>query len=83
MKEEEIRRIHELYHKQAEVLADAFVQSSVRIQSEFPEGTQEDHDNMMRQIINNAQNAVNASLESMKQAITSETNKLVKEKKND
>lgn len=82
MKEEEKQQIRELYHKQADVMADAFIQSSERIQKEFPEGTQEDYDNMMKQIISNAQNAVNASLESMKEALASETGKLIKEKKN-
>jgi len=82
MKEEEKQQIRELYHKQADAMADAFIQSSERIQKEFPEGTQKDYDNMMKQIISNAQHAVNASLESMKEALASETGKLIKEKKN-
>lgn len=82
MKEKEKQQIRELYHKQADAMADAFIQSSERIQKEFPEGTQEDYDNMMQQIVNNAQNAVTASLESLRQAMSSETSKLIKEKKN-
>lgn len=82
MKEEEKQQIRELYHKQADAMADAFIQSSERIQKEFPEGTQKDYDNMMKQIISNAQHAVNVSLESMKEALASETGKLIKEKKN-
>lgn len=82
MKEEDKKRVHEFYHKQADLLADAFIKSSEQIEKEFPDGTQEDKDQMMQQIINNAQLAAQAGLESMKQALVSETSKAVKEKKN-
>lgn len=82
MKEEDKQKVRELYHKQADAMADAFIQSSERIEQEFPKGTQADYDQMMSQIISNAQLSVNASLESMKQALVKETDKMVKEKKN-
>ena len=82
MKEEDKKRVYEFYHKQADLLADAFIKSSEQIEKEFPDGTQEDKDQMMQQIINNAQLAAQAGLESMKQALVSETSKTVKEKKN-
>ena len=82
MREEDKKRVCEFYHKQADLLADAFIKSSEQIEKEFPDGTQEDKDQMMQQIINNAQLAAQAGLESMKQALVSETSKIVKEKKN-
>ena len=82
MKEEDKKRVREFYHKQADLLADAFIKSSEQIEKEFPDGTQEDKDQMMQQIISNAQLAAQAGLESMKQALVSETSKIVKEKKN-
>lgn len=82
MKEEDKKRVREFYHQQADLLADTFIKSSEQIEKEFPDGTQEDKDQMMQQIINNAQLAAQAGLESMKQALVSETSKTVKEKKN-
>lgn len=80
MKEEDKKRVREFYHKQADLLTDAFIKSSEQIEKEFPDGTQEDKDQMMRQIISNAQLAAQVGLDSIQQALTSEINKMTKEK---